>query len=187
MKALVVDYANGVISLSSAFEKKAFTPGTSEYAQLMAVRNDFPGFRLATRQFKTNTKQDRYKGLTYDFMREYIKRVEGNDAPAVLEGLEDMIEISKCHSTCKRYPSVKKWFLERYPDVETFGMSDEELAKWKEKKEAAAKEQATSDPKANKVTAFPNSEAVKPSESQSQEKTESVSDTVEDLPSAINE
>lgn len=138
MKALVVDYANGVISLSSAFEKKAFTPGTTEYAQLMAVRNDFPGFRLDTRKFKTNTKQDRYKGLTYDFMRDYIKRVEGDDAPAVLEGLEDLIEISKCHSTCKRYPSVKKWFLERYPDVATFGMTDEELAKWKEKKAAAA-------------------------------------------------
>ena len=167
MKALVVDYANGVISLSSAFEKKAFTPGTSEYAQLMAVRNDFPGFRLATRQFKTNTKQDRYKGLTYNRMREYIKRVEGDDAPAVLEGLEDLIEISKCHSTCKRYPSVKKWFLERYPDVATFGMTDEELAKWKEKKAAAANteaakmEQDSPAPEGTNVMEFPASEQEK--------------------------
>ena len=114
MKALVVDYTNGVISLSSAFEKKAFTPGTTEYAQLMAVRNDFPGFRLATRQFKTNTKQDRYKGLTYDYMRWYITKVETKEnAPAVLAGFEALLDISKCHSTGKRYKEVKTWFFDR--------------------------------------------------------------------------
>ena len=153
MKAIVVDYAAGVISLSSAFEKKAFTPGTSEYAQLMAVRHDFPDFRLVTREFKKNTKQDHYKGLTYPFMREYITKVEGDNAPAVLEGLEALIDMSKCHSTGKRYPTVKKWFLERYPDVETFGMTAEELAKWKAKKEQEAAAE-------NKIKEFPKAEPV---------------------------
>ena len=53
MKPIVVDYRNRTISLSSAFEKKAFTPGTAEYAQLQSVRVDFPDFRLSTREFKT--------------------------------------------------------------------------------------------------------------------------------------
>ena len=65
MKPITVNYPERRITLSSAFERRAFTPGTPEYAQLMEVRHEFPDFRLDTRQFKTNTKQDRYKGLTY--------------------------------------------------------------------------------------------------------------------------
>ncbi len=141
MKAITVDYSNGVISLSSAFQKKAFVPGTSEYAQLMAVRNDFPDFKLATRKFKTNTKQDRYKGLTYDYMRWYITKVEGENAPAVLAGFEALLDMSKCHSTGRRYKEVKTWFFERYPDVKKFGMTEEELAKF-EKEEAEKKQKA---------------------------------------------
>ena len=131
MKPIVVDYRNRTISLSSAFEKKAFTPGTAEYAQLQAVRSDFPGFRLDTRQFKTNTKQDRHKGLNYTFMREYISTHE-KDAKPVLEVLDDMIETSKGHSLSRRYPTIKKWFLKRYPAYAEFGMTEKELTKWRE-------------------------------------------------------
>lgn len=143
MKNMTIDPATSTITLSSAFKKKAFTPGTSDYAEFMAVRREFPDYRLAVREFKTNTKQDRYKGLTYTFMREYIAKVEGENAQPVLDGLEDMIAVSKCHSTCKRYPVVKKWFLNRYPNVETFGMTDEELAEWKANKDEASKSNIT--------------------------------------------
>ena len=130
MKPIVVDYRNRTISLSSAFEKKAFTPGTAEYAQLQSVRVDFPDFRLSTREFKTNTKQDRHKGLTYKFMREYITAHENAPSP-VLEVLEDMIGTFKGHSLCKRYPTIKAWFLNRYPAYAEFGMTADELAKWR--------------------------------------------------------
>ena len=30
--------------------------------------------------------------------------------------------ISECHSKCHRYPVIKKWFLEKYPEVAQFGM-----------------------------------------------------------------
>ena len=153
MKAISVDYRSRVITLSSAFERKAFTPGTFEYAQLMEVRHEFPDFRLDTRQFKTNTKQDRYKGLTYDYMRNFIKNVEGEKAPAVLEGLESMIDISRGHSTCKRYPLVKKWFLNRYPAFAEFGMNEEQVQMYRAEK--AALESAAA---ASNVTALPSSE-----------------------------
>ena len=153
MKAISVDYRSRVITLSSAFERKAFTPGTTEYAQLMEVRHEFPDFRLDTRQFKTNTKQDRYKGLTYDYMRNFIKNVEGEKAPAVLKGLESMIDISRGHSTCKRYPLVKKWFLNRYPAFAEFGMNEEQVQMYRAEK--AALESAAA---ASNVTALPSSE-----------------------------
>ena len=132
MKNIFVDYAHNNISISSAFAKRAFIPGTAEYAQLKSVRNDFPNFALVTRKFKTNTAQEHYRGLGYEFMRDYIRSHEADPKP-VLEVLDEMIGISKCHSLNKRYPTIKAWFLKRYPDVVTFGMTDEELAKWKEK------------------------------------------------------
>ena len=137
MTAIYVNYAERKIVLSSAFAKKAFIPNTDEYRQLQAVRNDYPDFVLKTRQFKTNTKQERYRGLTYDFMRDYIRTHEDEPKP-VLAALEEMIGNSKCHSLGKRYPTIKKWFLETYPAVAEFGMDEEQLATWREKLAADA-------------------------------------------------
>ena len=40
-----------------------------------------------------------------------------------------MINISKCHSACKRYPVIKQWFLATYPNIADFGKEkDEEKA-----------------------------------------------------------
>ena len=125
MTAIKVNYAERKIILSSAFAKKCFTPGSVEYTQLQAVRADYPAFALVTRKFKTNTAQEHYRGLTYDFMREYIGSHE-KDAKVVLAELEEMIGVSKAHSLHKRYPTIKAWFLERYPAIAEFGMTKSE-------------------------------------------------------------
>ena len=125
MTAIKVNYAERKIVLSSAFAKKCFIPGSFEYAQLQAVRADYPDFALVTRKFKTNTAQEHYRGLTYDFMREYIGTHE-IDAKPVLAELDEMIGVSKCHSLSKRYPTIKAWFLERYPAIAEFGMTKSE-------------------------------------------------------------
>ena len=135
MKAITVNYSNKEIVISSAFAKKCFNPGTHEYDQLQAVRRDFPDFSLETKQFQKNTKQEHFKGLNYDYMRYYIGKVERCNAPAVLEELEDLIDIGKCHSLSKRYPVVKSWFLARYPEVAIHGLSKEEIAEAAEKAE----------------------------------------------------
>ena len=122
MTAIKVLYAERKIVLSSAFVKKAFIPGTDEYKALQSVRTDYPDFALVTRKFKTNTAQEHYRGLTYDFMRDYISTHEA-DAKVVLAELEEMIGITKCHSLHKRYPIIKAWFLERYPAIAEFGMA----------------------------------------------------------------
>ncbi len=141
MKPIIIDYANRKIVLSSAFEKRAFIPGTNEYQQLQAVRRDFDGFELATRKFQKNTKQDHHRGLTYDFMRKYIQKYEGENAPVVSEAFEKMVDISYGHSTAKRYPAIKSWFLDRYPDYAEFGMTEEERKKFRERKVSEAQDQ----------------------------------------------
>ena len=164
MTAIRIDYPSRKIILSSAFEKRAFIPGTDEYDALQAVRAVHPGFTLATRQFKKNAKQEHYRGLTYDFMRDYIDSHETEPKPVLAE-LDEMIGISKGHSLSKRYPTIKSWFLERYPEYAKFGMTDEELAEWTKKKAAAAsnseagkKEQDAPATDGTNVTEFPASE-----------------------------
>lgn len=34
--------------------------------------------------------------------------------------------VSKCHSQAFRYPVVKSWFLERYPEIMEFGLKEKE-------------------------------------------------------------
>lgn len=141
MKPMIVDNANRKIILSSAFEKRAFIPGTNEYQQLQAVRRDFDGFELVTRMFRKNTKQDHHKGLTYDFMRAFIQKYEGENASVVLYAFEKMLDISFGHSEGKRYPTIKSWFLDRYPDYAEFGMTEEERKKFRERKASEAQDQ----------------------------------------------
>lgn len=133
MKPIYVDYEHSEISISSAFKKKAFTPGTAEYRKLNSVRTDYPSFSIVVREFKMNTEQDRYKGLTYDYMRWHIETNDKEHSAVNLKALEEMISNSKCHSQSKRYPSIKKWFFKTYPEIAEFGMNEKQLAKWRAK------------------------------------------------------
>lgn len=135
MKKIVVDYTSKALILSSSFMKKASIFNTAEFDELQEVRRNHPDFTITVRQFKKNTAQDHYKGLTYDKMRERIIAIEGENAPAVLKEFEDLIDISKCHSNGKRYPVIKSWFLNRYSDIAKFGLTDEQ---YEAKKAAAA-------------------------------------------------
>ena len=40
----------------------------------------------------------------------------------VLAYFEELKLISQCHGKRLRYPTIKKWFLARYPEVAEFGM-----------------------------------------------------------------
>ena len=60
-------------------------------------------------------------------MEDYIAAHEDYEtAKAVLDELEEMRLISQCHSKAFRYPTIKKWFLERYPEVRNFGVRNAE-------------------------------------------------------------
>ena len=55
-------------------------------------------------------------------MKAYIKSHGSEKERAEhLAIFEEMELISKCHSKGKRYPAIKSWFLETYPEVAKFG------------------------------------------------------------------
>lgn len=120
---LMVYYAKNVIEMNTTFAKEMRNPLSDEYALLQRTRQDFPTFAVRRRQIKSNPKKDTYKGLTYEWMRNHIATHEPEDVrQEKLKAFDEMIYISQCHKASLRYPTIKKWFLETYPDVAKFGM-----------------------------------------------------------------
>ena len=119
---LKIDFAKAQIIMDRTFAKNVTDTHSPEYAHLQSVRRDYPNFNVVMRTIKKNDNKISYKGLTYDYMRCYIlnhgsyeKRV------ACLAEFDALLEIAECHSKSRRYPTIKKWFLNTYPEIVKFG------------------------------------------------------------------
>ena len=139
---LRVDAVNRQLVMDKTFAKNAQIVGSAEYDMLQRARSDYATYSVVTRQIKRNLNKESYRGLTYQYMEDYIAAHEDYEtAKAVLDELEEMRLISQCHSKAFRYPTIKKWFLERYPEVRNFGVRNAEytgeLALSQKKKEVA--------------------------------------------------
>lgn len=126
---IAVKMEKGIIEVNTVFAKMMMNALSDEYALLQKVRRDYPDFHVRTRKINTNPKKDTYKGLTYDYMRTYIvlHTPEENRDEAIKE-FEDLIFTSKCHGIAYRYPTIKKWFLKKYPAVADFADNEQECA-----------------------------------------------------------
>ena len=134
---LLVKHNENVIEMNTTFAKMMQNPLSDEYALLQKVKMENQGFRVQTRQIKSNPKKDTYKGLTYEWMRNHIATHEPkNIVEQKLAEFDEMVYISKCHGKSLRYPTIKKWFLDQYPDVAKFGT---DAADQKESEETKSK------------------------------------------------
>ena len=121
---LKIDFNNKLIVMDRTFAKKVEDTRSDEYLHLQTVRKDYPDYRVIARQIKRNPNKKTYSGLTYAYMENYILS-HGNDAE-VQEALSEYRElrmIAKCHGKGQGYPVIKQWFLERYDEIEDFGMA----------------------------------------------------------------
>lgn len=117
---LKVDNDNLALVMDKTFKKNSQIVGSREYILLQGARKDYPGYKEVTRQIKKNTQQEHYHGLTYEFMENYILDHEPRATKnKVHDEFREMIDISKCHS--RRYPVIKAWFLEQYPEIKQYG------------------------------------------------------------------
>ena len=126
---LKVDIANARLVMDRTFAKNCAIAGSAEYNLLQATRKDYPNFSVVQRTIKRNANKECYRGLNYKYMREYIASHEPEETvDAVQTDLDEMILISKCHSMGYRYPTIKAWFLDKYPEIAAFGMNEEQEA-----------------------------------------------------------
>lgn len=120
---LKLDHSNSNIVMDRTFAKKAEIVGSREYLLLQDCRRDYPFYTVIRRTINKKPDQEHYRGLTYEYMENYINSHENKEEN--LKTFSEMINISKCHSACKRYPVIKQWFLATYPDIAEFGKKKE--------------------------------------------------------------
>ena len=124
---LKLDHSKRTIVMDRTFAKYATNTMSQEYAHLQAVRHDYPEYQVVLRKIKRNKTKECYRGLTYEYMEDYIKTHGSKEESATnLAEFKEKKLISLCHSTSRRYPVIKSWFLAKYPEVMKFGLSDDE-------------------------------------------------------------
>ena len=119
--AIRINHFDKEILISKSFEKAAHNSNSREYKELMEVMNTHPTYKLAQRAIKKNPQKQKYPNLTYEYMRDYIilNSTPEEETAAVAE-FDHLILISRCQSN--RYPVIKRWFLNKYPEIKEFGM-----------------------------------------------------------------
>lgn len=115
---LRLDFVKNEIVMSRTFEQRASIVGSEEYRRLQMVRQDYPSFSVVRRQIKKAPCKETYAGLTFAYMEEYICSHE--DAEKNKKVYDELRLIGACHKVS--YPTIKKWFLETYPEIVEFGM-----------------------------------------------------------------
>ena len=108
--------------MDKTFAKFAENTMSAEYAHLQSVRRDYPTYTVERRHIKKNAKQEHYHGLTYTYMEYYIA---SHGSKEDRRTYDEMKLISQCHSKGFRYPVIKSWFLERFPEIKEFGVEED--------------------------------------------------------------
>ena len=123
---LWIDFVHNMIMMDCTFAKKCRDTRSAEYEHLQRVRQDYPEFAVQRREIKKNPSKETYAGLTYNYMERYIlSHEEGDKCEAVLDEFNELRLISECHKRSHRYPVIKHWFLDKYPQIAEFGLQKE--------------------------------------------------------------
>ena len=118
------NHADEKIIINRIFSIKANTFGTEEYAKLNQARKDYPNYDVAVREpIKKNPSKEAFKGLDYTFMERYMKIQKVSER--VWEDYQHTRLMTECHS--RRFPIVKQWFLDTFPEVRDWGRVKKEV------------------------------------------------------------
>ena len=115
---LRIDFTKNEIIMSRQFEKCASIAGSEEYRRLQAVRLDYPTFAVVRRSIKKAPSKVTHAGLTFAYMENYI--ASHANAEQIKKVYDELRLIGACHKVS--YPTIKKWFLETYPEIVEFGI-----------------------------------------------------------------
>ena len=121
---------------------KASSPGTAQYKQLMERMEAHPTYTLNPISTKKTSSKRTYAGLNSKLIKEYISIQENREE---LEAEHKALIDEKVG-----FPTVKSWFLEKYPEFNVSKAEKEIRAyKLKERKAGAIKVKPTTKEKAS--------------------------------------
>lgn len=149
---LTIRHETREIVMDRTFAKFSKNTRSEEYAHLQQVRRDYPTYTVITRTIKRNSNKKTYNGLTYEWMEDYIlTHGTAEESERILNEFNEMRLIAECHSKAFRYPVIKKWFLEMYPEVARFGVAGKPktIVEGEEKAAASAEDNVVDMPMAS--------------------------------------
>ena len=115
-----INHQTQTIELSKSFANKASKYGSEEYHALTSAQKDFPFYKTSiTASAKRKTK-DSYKGLTYEYMEQYIKKQENHEKKLAAFYTLRAKDIDKATADPAHYTTVKRWFLNEFPEIKEF-------------------------------------------------------------------
>ncbi len=119
---LKIDFTKRKIIMDRTFAKLVEDTRSPEYEHLQRVRQDYPDFTVVQNHIRTNSNKKTYAGLTYDFMEGYILAHGTNE---IAREYYHMREIAECQGKAFRYPVIKSWFLDKFPEIVRFGIVED--------------------------------------------------------------
>lgn len=113
---ITINERNHTLEITKKFATAASRFGSDEYRELKEARTEFPTFKVVV---KTTKSKNSFNGLTYAFMENYIKSHDDEKQTKYAEFMKQR-EIGKSVASAKAYNEIKKWFLEKYPEIAEF-------------------------------------------------------------------
>ena len=123
---LRVEHRTHEIIITKRMEAACRKYGSEAYNKLKAVRADNPDFAVVVR---TMAKSKTRLKLNYDFMMAYIQKHDDEENTAMTK-FKEMIAYEAKQQKLKKqdgnlikvaaYKDVRKWFLERFPEVKDY-------------------------------------------------------------------
>lgn len=116
-----INYTNNTIEMTNTEAKTAGKLNSEKFIELKALKVEVPTARIVI--VKSSAKKgDHFKGLTYDYMKNYIENhdTEDQSVMAVFNELCGRDENGKKleMAAAASYGEVKMWFLTQYPEIE---------------------------------------------------------------------
>lgn len=138
---MTANLMNKKIEMTKTEAKAAGNPSTPEYATLLELMKNFPTFSIEI--MKSAKKTDRFKGLTYEYMENYIKMYK----EALLETFYELRGLDKDGkkvgmAAAATYGEIKMWFLTQFPEIEELGENVNKIVEEARKARAAKKNAA---------------------------------------------
>ena len=112
---------NKRIEMTKTEAKNAGKPNTEDYKMLVELMKNFPTFQIEIRKSAAK-RTDRFKGLDYDYMKQYIELHDATKMETFYElrGLDE--NGHKVGMTAvASYGEIKMWFLTQFPEIERMG------------------------------------------------------------------
>lgn len=114
MSNITFDVITNTITISKGFYEASKEFGSEEQKRLADIRKEYPDMTIAVKSTRTGCRKSEYKGLTYDYMRRFI-RIMDIDNIITFERVIAHYEAFGYESG-KLYQCVKEWFLQTYPN-----------------------------------------------------------------------